>query len=91
MSNSSTSDNIRFVGEKRGYYLHVKHTDKKHWFAETFQQAALQLESVCNKHLTDTQYQYSVLYSLGLDVEGRIAWANADHTERVLDESAKYA
>jgi hypothetical protein len=65
---------------KRGYWL-VKTSDKsKHFVSETADIDAL--ERVADKVLTDTDYEYTMAYCLGLDVKGAVAWSNNDHTHR---------
>lgn len=65
---------------KRGYWL-VKTSDKsKHYISETVDIGAL--ERVADKALTDTDYEYTIAYCLGLDVKGAVVWSNNDHTNK---------
>lgn len=64
-----------------GYYL-VLSNDDRIWFSETVDESAL--EKVCDKYLTDTDYNYWIEYCHGVDVHGRLAWSNLDHTDKFI-------
>ncbi len=63
--------------ERVGYYL-VHHTGR-YFISEDRNEYAL--NKLCNKVLSDTDYQYWIDYSLGRDVNGAIAWINLDQTD----------
>lgn len=65
----------------RGYYL-VK-GDARYFISEHVNPTAL--EKVAGKVLSDAAgWDYWVDYCMGLDVSGRLAWANIDKTDLFL-------
>lgn len=62
--------------ERVGYYL-VHHTGRYFISVDRNEYA---LNKLCNKVLSDTDYQYWIDYSLGKDVNGDIAWVNLDQS-----------
>jgi hypothetical protein len=63
-----------------GYYL-VHHTGR-YFISEKVNEPAL--NKLCNKVLSDTDYDYWIDYSMGLDVTGRVAWVNLDLTDKFI-------
>lgn len=63
-----------------GYYL--VHSSGRYFISETVSESAL--EKVCNKVLTDNDYQYWIDYSFGLDINRAVAWGNMDYTDRFI-------
>ena len=59
---------------KKGYWL-VRSSDHVRFFISE-QVDCLALERVADKYLADNNYQYSIEYCMGLDIQGRIVWAN---------------
>lgn len=66
--------------ERVGYYL--VHSTGRYFISEHVSESAL--ERVANKVLTDTDFDYWIDYSLGFDVDRRVAWANFDFTDRFI-------
>lgn len=65
-----------------GFYL-VRESDRQRFFVSSTVDCAA-LEKVCDKVLSDSDYQYWIDYCFGLDVNRCIAWANIDQTDRFL-------
>jgi hypothetical protein len=63
-----------------GYYL--VHSSGRHFISDKVSEYAL--NNVCNKVLTDTDYDYWVDYSLGRDVDGKVCWGNMDYTDKFI-------
>ena len=69
----------------RGYYLVLPGGDR-HWIGEAVNDAARAIDKACDKHLrAEDGWQYWIDYCHGYDVEGKLAWANMDHTDIILD------
>lgn len=68
---------------RKGYWL-VRSIDKERFFiSEKISEHALQ--RVCDKVLNNrTGFDYWIDYCLGLDVNGREAWSNLDHTDNFI-------
>lgn len=68
-------------GTRPGFYL-VK-GDARHFIAEHVNPAAL--ERVADRVLSDrVGWGYWIDYSHGIDVHGKPAWSNLDHTDRFI-------
>lgn len=63
-----------------GYYL--VHSSGRFFISEKVSESAL--NSICNKVLTNRDYLYWIDYNLGLDVDGKVAWANLDYTDNFI-------
>ena len=64
-----------------GFYLCVKTdgVETKRWFGDSFEMAMRNFEKACNTWLTENNgWRYTVEKSLGIAVDGRIAWGNMD-------------
>ena len=62
-----------------GYYLVKESDDSRHYISASADRAAL--ERVCDKVLTDTDFDYWVDRYYGADVNGCASWANVDLTD----------
>ena len=69
-------------GHRPGYYLQYKGCN--HWFATSLQEARCKVDAITARVMADDCDQYSILFSLGIDVHGRAAWTNLDHTDAVV-------
>jgi len=65
---------------RRGFYL--VHSTGRYFISEQVCEQSLQ--NVCNKILTDSDYDYWIDYSFGLDVKGCVHWSNIDQTDKFL-------
>lgn len=63
--------------QRVGYYL--VHYTGRYFISDKINEYLL--NKICNKVLTDTDYQYWIDYSLGSDVKGNVAWVNMDQTD----------
>ncbi len=63
-----------------GYYL--VHSSGRFFISEKVNPCAL--ERICDKVLTDTDYDYWIDYSFGYDVNQVVAWSNIDHTDKFI-------
>lgn len=71
------------IGQRRGYYL-VRQSDGHRFFISK-EVNPCALEHVCKQVLSDKNgYVYWIDKSLGLDVDGKPAWANIDHTDAFI-------
>lgn len=66
--------------ERVGYYL--VHSTGRYFISE--QVSEYNLNNVCNKVLSDTNYDYWIDYSYGLDVNRAVAWMNIDCTDKFI-------
>lgn len=64
-----------------GYYLVLPNFDR-HFISTKVD--ALKLEKVCNKYLSDKEYNYWIDYCYGYDINGILAWMNLDCTDSFL-------
>ena len=68
----------------RGYYLVLPNQDR-HWMGETKHSAAMALDKMCDKYLTEaTGWEYWIDWCMGYDVKGNLAWANVDQSDIIL-------
>jgi hypothetical protein len=69
-------------GTRKGYWLVLP--DKARYFISVnINNTAL--EEVCDRYLTkSTGWEYWIDYCYGLDITGRVAWANLDQTDNFI-------
>lgn len=68
----------------QGYYLILPSGDRR-WIGLDTAQAARRLDFMCNTYLSERDgWQYWIDYCYGYDVDGRLAWANLDQTDRFI-------
>lgn len=71
------SNNQKLLGLFRGYYL--VHSSGRYFISKTKDVEAL--ESMCDKVLTKSDFDYWIDYSSGADTDGKPAWSNIDYTD----------
>lgn len=67
---------------RRGYWLVRKSDQQRFYISENVSE--WKLNQVCNRVLSDTDFDYWVDYCLGPDVFGNPAWINLDQTDRFI-------